>query len=132
MATNIVNEPKVLLQMSDITLESQRMLAPIRGYEKQPFVSLEQAIQPLLTLVPNAEEMVWTIKQDCQNPHDQLSSDESASIRLYTLEWYPRQSSFYFISNETLRSQNRNELLPWFLYLRLFMFALSKLPSITH
>jgi hypothetical protein len=108
------------------------MLAPIIGYEKKPLVSLKQAIQPLLLLVPNVENMVWTVEQNCQNPHAHLSSDESALIRLYTLKWFPRQSSFYFILNEALRSQNRNELLPWFLYLRLFIFALSKLPLASH
>jgi Ran GTPase-activating protein (RanGAP) involved in mRNA processing and transport len=51
---------------------------------------------------------------------------------LYTLEWMPREQSFYFILNKTLRSQNRQELLPWFLFLRLFMVALSKLPSTKH
>ncbi|CAF4087112.1 unnamed protein product [Rotaria sordida] len=76
--------------------------------------------------------MVWTVKQNCQHPHDHLSSDKSASIMLYTLEWTSQESSFYFILNKTLRSQDRKELLPWFLYLRLFIFALSKLPSMKH
>jgi hypothetical protein len=106
------------------------MLPPIKGYENQPLVTLEQAIQPLLSLVPNIEQMVWTVKQNCEKPEDNLTSDESASIMLYTLGWEPTQSSFYFILNATLRSQNRQELKPWFLYLRLVVHALAKLPSI--
>jgi hypothetical protein len=51
---------------------------------------------------------------------------------LYTLEWMPPESSFYFILNKALCSQNRHELLPWFLFLRLFIFALSKIPSTKH
>ena len=129
MATKTVDESKVMLRMCDLTSEPKRMLPPIKGYEKEPLVSLEQAIQPLISLVANLEEMVWIVKQNCEHPKDHLSSDESASIMLYTLESTPRESSFYFILNNTLRSQNRNDLLPWFLYLRLFIFALSKLPS---
>jgi hypothetical protein len=94
-------------------------------YEKQPLVSLEQAVKPIIPFIPDLGEMVWTVEQNCQHPHDHLSTDESASIMLNTLEWMPRESSFYFILNNTLRSQNRNELLPWFLYLRLFISALS-------
>ncbi|CAF1123931.1 unnamed protein product [Rotaria sp. Silwood1] len=132
MAAKPADEPKVMHRVYDLTSEPKRMLPPIKNYEKQPVVSLEKAIQPLLSFVPDVEQMIWTVKQNCQHPHDHLLPDESASIMLYTLEWTPRESSFYFILNETLRSQNRQELLPWFLYLRLFIYALSKLPSIIH
>jgi hypothetical protein len=132
MAVKSVNESKMMLRMSDFTSEPKRMLPPIKGYEKEQLVSLEQAIKPIISFVPDIEEMVWTVKQNCQDPHDHLSSDESASIMLYTLEWMPREQSFYFILNQALRSQNRQELIPWFLFLRLFIVALSKLPSTKH
>jgi hypothetical protein len=132
MAAKTVDESKMMLRMCDFASEPKRMLPPIKGYEKEPLVTLEQAVKPLHTLVPDVEEMVWRVKQNCQHPPDHLSSDESASIMLYTLEWMPRESSFYFILNGILRSQNRQELLPWFLFLRLFIFALSKLPSTQH
>ena len=131
MAAKFVDESKAILRMCDLTSEPNRMLPPIRGYENQPLVSLEQAVEPLHSLVPDVDQMVWTVKQNCQHPSDDLSSDESASIMLYTLEWMPQQSSFYFVLNQALRSQNRNDLLPWFRFLRLFIFALSKLPSTT-
>ena len=132
MATNFVDESKAILRMCDLTSEPKRMLPPIRGYENQPLVSLEQAVEPLHSLVPDVDQMIWTVKQNCQHPPNDLSSDESASIMLFTLEWIPRESSFYFILNQALRSQNRNDLLPWFRFLHLFMFALSKLPTTTH
>jgi hypothetical protein len=125
----MAEKSKLLLRMSDFITEPKRMLPPIKGYENQPLITLEQAIQPLISLVPDIEQMVWTVKQNCQNPKDHLTSDESASIMLYTLEWEPTQSSFYFILNAKLRSQNRQELKPWFLYLRLVVYALAKLPS---
>jgi hypothetical protein len=132
MATKSVDASKMMLRMSDFVSEPKRMLPPITDYEKEPLVPLEQTVKPLLSLVPDVEEMVRTVKQNCQHPQNHLSSDESASIMLYTLEWMPRKQSFFFILNQTLRSQNREELLPWFLFLRLFIFALSKLPSTTH
>ena len=132
MAEKTDDQSKMMLRMSDFTSEPKRMLPPIKGYEKEPLVTLEQAVKPLHALVPDVEEMVWTVKQNCQHPPHSLSSDESASIMLYTLEWMPRESSFYFTLNKALRSQNRQELAPWFLYLRLCIFALSKLPPSKH
>ena len=132
MAEKRDDQSKIMLRMCDFTSEPKRMLPPIKSYEKEPLVSLEEAVKPLRSLVPDVDEMVWTVKQNCQHPPHHLSSDESASIMLYTLEWMPRESSFYFILNDALRSQNRQELLPWFLYLRLCIFALSKLPATKH
>ena len=49
---------------------------------------------------------------------------------LYSLEWSPSENSFYCILNNMLRSTSRQaQLPPWFLYLRLLITALSKLPS---
>jgi hypothetical protein len=75
--------------------------------------------------------MVWTVKQNCEKPEDDLTPDESGSIMLYTLEWEPPELSFYRILNRTLRSENRQELRPWFLYLRLIIYALVKLPCLS-
>ncbi|CAF0831168.1 unnamed protein product [Adineta ricciae] len=132
MATATGDNSGIMLRMSDLTSEPKRMLPPIKGYEKELLVSIDEAIQPIISIVPDIEEMVWTVKQNCQQPRYKLSIDELASIMLYTLEWFPTESSFYFILNRTLRSQNRNELLPWFRYLRLFMVALSKVPTASH
>lgn len=94
-----------------------------------PLVSLEEAVTPLVSLVPNIEQMVWIVKQNCIRPKDGLSPDESASIMLYTIQWEPYDQSFYVILNTALRAANREELKPWFSYLRLVITALQKLPS---
>jgi hypothetical protein len=106
------------------------MISLLHEYEQQPLVSLEEAIQSLVPIVPGIEQMVEIVQQNANQPLDYLSSDESESIMLYTLKWKTPQTSFRFILNETLRSQSRQHLRPWFLYLRLFINALSKLPSI--
>jgi hypothetical protein len=132
MATKFVDESKCILRFSDFPTESRRMLPPIQGYENMPLVSLEEAVDPLISLVPEVERMAWTVKQSHFDGEHDLTDDESASILLYTMEWEPRDKSFYIILNNTLQAANRNLLKPWFLYLRLVMTAMAKLPSDSH
>ncbi|CAF1455355.1 unnamed protein product, partial [Rotaria sordida] len=124
------NMVKSNLRFFDIVDESQEMLLPIKGHEKMPLVSLEEAVDPLCHLLPNIQQKVSLAKRQCQRPSDGLSSDESASIFLYTMEWEPQHECFYFILNRTLNDRDREKLKPWFLYLRLFLNALARLPSI--
>ena len=117
------------LRFADVGILPKRMLAPLDGYEKFPVVSLEEAVQPLVNIVPRIERNVFVVKQNCHEPKDGLTSDESASIMLYTLESNSHEDSLYVILNETLRSEQRQKLKPWFLYLRLMLTALTRLPS---
>jgi hypothetical protein len=124
-------EKNSALRFADLGTVSKRMLAPIEGYEKMPVVSLEEAVKPLLDIVPKVERNVFIVKENCEEPEDGLTSDESASIMLYTYESMPHEDSLYVILNATLRSEQRQELKPWFLYLRLILTALARLPSRT-
>ncbi|CAF4292721.1 unnamed protein product, partial [Adineta steineri] len=56
---------------------------------------------------------------------DLLMRDESAAVYLYSMS-----SPFFRFLNEALRAEDRHALIPWFAYLKLFMTALKKLPSI--
>ncbi|CAF1372887.1 unnamed protein product [Rotaria sp. Silwood1] len=105
------------------------MLAPIEGYEQSPLVTLEEAVKPLVNIVPKVERNVFIVKQNCQEPEDDLTTDESASIMLYTYESMPHEDSLYVKLNATLRSEQRKNLIPWFLYLRLVLTALARLPA---
>ena len=117
------------LRFADFGTVPKRMLAPIDGYENMPVVSLEEAVQPLVDIVPKVERNVSVVKRNCHHPEDGLTSDESAAIMLYTLESNPHENSLYVILNTTLRSEQRQQLRPWFLYLRLILTALARLPS---
>ena len=117
------------LRFADLGTLPKRMLAPLDGYEDLPVVSLEEAVQPLVNLVPKVERNVYVVKRNCQQPKDGLTSDESAAIMLYTLESNAHEHSLYVILNATLRSEQRQKLKPWFLYLRLILTALTRLPS---
>jgi len=132
MASNNVHEQKHTHRFSDIVAEPQRMLLPIQGFESMSLVSLEEAVKPLVSVVPDVEQMVWIAKQNCSHPKDGLTSDESASIMIYTMEWEPYEKSFYVILNTALRGVNREAVKPWFSYLRLVINALQKLPATDH
>ncbi|CAF3273765.1 unnamed protein product [Rotaria sp. Silwood2] len=117
-------------RVSDISQEPDKMLLPIEGYHEKPLVSLEDAINPLIPLVPDIKRKAWIAKFNSKAPADNLTPDESASIMLYSIEWMKEEESLYSILNSTLRKEKRDLLKPWFLYLKLILTALAKLPSI--
>ncbi len=129
---NSIDELTEPFQAIGISSSVKKNSSHLDGYEKMPLVSLEEAVVPLVNIVTNIDQMVWTVKQNAQNPEEGLSSDESASIALYTIEWYPKESSFFYILNETLRSKDNQQMKPWFRYLKLVFSALSKLQTISH
>ncbi|CAM2724887.1 unnamed protein product [Rotaria socialis] len=104
------------------------MLAPIRGYQDKPLVSLSKAVEPVAGFFDEIEDHICVALNNCQNPAEELTQDESASIQLYTMQ-FDGGSSLYLLLNESLRAENRGELLPWFSFLKLFLTALHKLPS---
>ena len=65
-----------------------------------------------------------------QEPPDGLTIDESAAIRLYTIEWAKPHPSLYSMLNRALRNTDREELRPYFKYMKLFLTALVKLPCL--
>ncbi|CAF2731756.1 unnamed protein product [Rotaria sp. Silwood2] len=121
-----------ILRITDITQEPLQFIAPIGGYEEMPLVPLEIAVEPLVPILPAVQSHAYVAKQRCKNPADELTQDESASIMLYTMGWKPLDKCLYFVLNDTLRSPDRQEKLePWYLFLRLFLNALFRLPSLT-
>ncbi|CAF0818247.1 unnamed protein product [Adineta steineri] len=130
MATGGNVDPQQYTRISDILKEPQEMLMPIRGYEKVPLVSLEEAVTPLVSILPEIQDYAYVAKQRCKSiPPDDLTQDESASIMLYSMEWEPHEECLYFALNAALRSEDRRKLKPWFSYLKLILAALEKLPS---
>ena len=122
-------EKNSALRFAEFGALSKRMLAPIEGYDKMPVVSIKEAVQPLIDIVPNVLRNVFIVNQNCEEPEDGLTPDESASIMLYTYESEPHEDSLYVILNTALRSEQRQKLKPWFSYLRLVLTGLARLPS---
>ncbi|CAF3730283.1 unnamed protein product [Adineta steineri] len=122
-------DPQQYTRVSDIVKEPQKMLMPIRGYEEMPIVSLEEAVTPLISILPEIQDYAYVAKERCESvPPDDLTQDESASIMLYSMEWEPHDKCLYFVLNAALRTEDRRKLKPWFLYLKLILTALEKLP----
>ena len=133
MATGGDANAQRYVRVSDIKKEPLEMHMPIRGYEKMPLVSLEEAVVPLVSIMPELQDYAYVAKQRCKPvPADGLTKDQSASIILYSMEWEPHEECLYFALNGALRAEDRRKLKPWFLYLRLLLTALSKLPSNRH
>ncbi|CAF2155014.1 unnamed protein product [Rotaria magnacalcarata] len=132
MVTTHMNEVELknLVGFSDLAEEPLVSFSPIHTYEQMPLVALDEAIEPLLANVPDVIHMLCFVKENCQVLKDGLTLNESASIMLYSIDWKPQENSFHVILNRTLRDENRERLKPWYLYLKLFMKSLSKLPSI--
>ncbi|CAF4312428.1 unnamed protein product, partial [Rotaria sordida] len=106
------------------------LLSPIEGYQNKPLVSLTEAIEPVAGFFHDIEDNVFVALHNRQNPADGLSQQESASIHLYTMQ-FDGGPSLYLLLNQSLRAENRQELRPWFSFLKLFLTALHKLPSQT-
>ena len=104
------------------------LLSPIKGYQDQKLVSLNEAAQSISQFFNEIEDNVFVALHNCQKPPDGLTQEESASIHLYTMQ-FDGGPSLYLLLNQSLRAENREELTPWFPFLKLFLTALYKLPS---
>ena len=99
---------------------------PIFGYEDSPVLTLEESVKKLISLVPRVMDYVTTAKKKFNQHSSLLTRDESAAIYLYTISG----TSFFESLNKALRTEDRNTLKPWFPFLKLFITALEKLPSV--
>lgn len=110
-------------------IEESEKPSPISGYAQEPLLSLADACESLMNIVDNIMTYVMVALKDTAHfPTDGLTRDESASIRLYTMEWDEGQLSLYCILNKTLKDADRSNLQPWLRYLKLLLTGLAKLP----
>ena len=126
------DQPTYTLRLTDVAQEPQRFLLPIEGYEDMPLVTLEDAVQPINHLFHEIKNRVYIAKRNCETCKGSLTPDAAASIMLYTMPKSGTDQAFYYILNSILRSDQpdrSDQLKPWFLYLKLFITALSYIPS---
>jgi hypothetical protein len=98
--------------------------SPINGYQHLPVLTLEEATENIISLVPGVVYYVSEAKKRCNRSSTLLTWDESAAIYLYSMP-----IPFFSRLNEALRAEDRHALKPWFAFLKLFITALRKLPS---
>lgn len=114
---------------TNTNIDSYKAFLSIDEYEKIPIVCIDEAVEPLVPLIPQIQDYVQLIKQKCVNPADELTSDQSASIMLHSIIWQPLDTCLYTTLNTLLQNFDRNTLQPWLLYLKLLFSALLHLPS---
>jgi hypothetical protein len=98
--------------------------SPIYGYQHLPLLTLEEATEKIIPLVPGVLDYVSEAKKNCNQSTTLLTWDESAAIYLYSMP-----TSFYDLVNKALRAEDRYALQPWFAFLKLFITALLRLSS---
>ena len=131
MDLQFADQPAHHFRFFDLFGEPKKIARSINGYEQIPLVTLEEAVEPLIVFIPQIKHMVKLVKEKCQQPKDNLTIDESASIMLYTIECIPREESFYYIFNRKLHTDDNEELKPWYFYIKLISISLSKLPMVS-
>jgi hypothetical protein len=115
----------------NINNSSNVELGPIVGYAQEPLLPLSKACAPLIDIVKNISFYVQiALDNTPELPPDGLTIDESAAIRLYTMEWEESRQSLYSMLNRTLKYSDRKQLKPYFKYMKLFITALVKLPCV--
>ncbi|CAF4132918.1 unnamed protein product [Adineta steineri] len=103
----------------DIIKSDGTELSPILGYSEEPLLLLAQACATMNDIFHNLSFYVQlTLKETSEQPPDGLSIDENAAIRLYST------------LNFNLKNNDRQALLPFHRYLKLFLTALVKLSCV--
>ena len=117
------------IMRSETINDIKTRVEPIVGYAAEPLLPLVKACAPLNNFVHKLAFYVQlALHETGETPANQLTIDESAAIKLYTIEWDEPYLSLYSMLNYTLKKGTREELRPYFKYLKLFMTALIKLP----
>ncbi|CAF3586145.1 unnamed protein product, partial [Rotaria sp. Silwood2] len=68
-------------------------------------VSLEETVKNIKPLIDDLDRMVWLAKRNSLEPDDGLTTNESAAIHLYTMQWSNPEKSLYIQLNRTLRNE---------------------------
>ena len=84
---------------------------PILEYADEPLLPLAEACAPLADILHDLNFYVkMALDETPENPPDNLTIDESAAIRLYTIEWLGGHRSLYSMLNYTLKNFDREHL----------------------
>ncbi|CAF5113244.1 unnamed protein product, partial [Rotaria magnacalcarata] len=103
-------------------------LEPVIGYAAEPLLPLAKACSPLESIIFDLLHYVkMALDEIPDEPPDDLTIDETAAIRLYTIEWEKPHRRLYSMLNYTLNTASREELRPYFRYMKLRITTLVKI-----
>jgi hypothetical protein len=84
------------VQIASTIKNVQEQIEPIIGYAAEPLLPLIEACAPLVKIILDLSTYIQlAINGTPREPPDDLTFDESAAIRLYTMEWKEPHSSLY-------------------------------------
>lgn len=108
----------------------QTILSLIK-YDDIPLVTIEQAIQPLISFLPQIQIYLQLIQNQCRqySTSDLLTFDQQASIMLYTIIWQPYDQCLYFQLSRILQNIDFDQIQSWTFYLKLLFSSLIQIPS---
>ncbi|CAF0844260.1 unnamed protein product, partial [Rotaria sordida] len=113
-----VAQPPVVEENKQVTSEAEKLgtdEAPIIEYAEEPLLPLVDACAPLIDILHDLSVYVnMALEETPEEPPDGLTFNESAAIRLYTIEWTSPHRSLYSMLNYTLKNCSREELRPYF------------------
>ena len=119
------------LPLTNVNDDARPEPPPVVGYADEPLLPLFKACVPLDSIIHNLPFYIqMALNETPEKPPDGLTIDESAAIRLYTIEWERPHRSLYSMLNRALKNDDRELLRPYFKYLKLFLTALAKLPCV--
>ncbi len=90
------NESSRFTDLSDEPVD--HLLAPIKGYEDQSLLPLTETINPIEGFLKDIQDYVYIALHNSQDPADDLTQKESASIHLYRMQFHGG-SSLYTLLN---------------------------------
>lgn len=121
-------------RFTDISVMTTDPLKLIAGYEKEPLVSLEEALSPFQKEIDQLAHHIQQAKKKCLHPSNrQLTHDQSAAIYIYTMRW--GKKCVYDHLQDAWKAAERSKtkeppvMKPWFKFLKLFKAGLDKLPD---
>ncbi|CAF3912634.1 unnamed protein product [Adineta steineri] len=100
----------------------------IKGYEDEPLLSLEEALKPFDGKISHLDNQIKEAKSNCHYPSEHnLTRDESAALYLYLI--HDKGDTVYNHLQKSWDSNDREQMKPWFKYLKLLKSGLNKLPD---
>ena len=92
----------------DVVLENFDLKSPICGLPGVPLLSLHDSLEG----VPVKEIELLEYSAEQVEASQGLSEDEARAAFIYTCEGQPREDSFYYVLNATLRDSDRSKVAP--------------------
>ncbi len=124
------HRPTIVGRYNKIGIKKTDPLLLIIGYEHEPIVSLEEALEPFHGKIPHLGDQISDANSNCcHTSKHNLTDDESAALYLYLI--IGDKDTVHNHLQKAWDKNDRTQMKPWLKYLKLLKNGLSKLPDTT-